>query len=179
MAVTAESIYNFQIARVGDVLTGVQDQNSFEIHLALSEPRHPSPSISLGRYSTVNGQLQSPFPGGGGHSALASTAGMAATQVGPGSARGEAAGFAIRKTNYNEYEIASWRAGFNIQPQFQDTRPPGSNFPRELGMDFRGPITDDLDAALLPLQRRRYPDTRERLRTVRRTLGGARPEQHY
>jgi hypothetical protein len=157
MAVTQESIQNFRRARNGDAFLGIQNLNTQEIHLALCWPRDAgiyNPPMS--QHSWIGRQRIDPLPGAGGHSQLAQYAGVpGARQIGPRQAAGDAVGFSIIKRSHNEYEIGTWIAGLN--GQYPDTRAPGVHqqdpWPRELGLDFRGPIIRDLDIAMLPLKR--------------------------
>ncbi|MFS1526275.1 hypothetical protein ACL7TT_19605 [Microbulbifer sp. 2304DJ12-6] len=124
MAVTDESIENFQRGRVGDSFLGVviydpeKDEYSLHLALALRQDNQDIPNdadTQQNRLSRINGVIRSPLPGSGGHSQLVNWAGGQAVQIARGQAQGNAIGFSIIKDGAGSYKIGTYRSGFNTQ----------------------------------------------------------------
>lgn len=114
MAVTGESLANFQRGIIGDSFLVVYGTLTRETHFGIAE-RRDGAAVPPTRQSNIGGVLRAVLGAAGGHAQIANWAGIQAIQVAGGVAQGSAAGCSIRKTGARTWEVDTLRSGFNTQ----------------------------------------------------------------
>jgi hypothetical protein len=113
MPISHESIENFRRGILGDSFLGiVHVETTPMMYLALAGKPD---EIPRSRYSVIGGTPRPPLEAWGGHAKLAGWVGIAAEQVARGRVIGKAFGFSLKKTGVANFNIATFRSGFNGQ----------------------------------------------------------------